>query len=69
VIFLPISNRLKGLSTDEVALRTLTIDGILAVQAGDNPRIVQEKLISYVPPVERSAADGEGGAATLKQAA
>ncbi len=31
----------------------LTLDGILAVQAGDNPRVVAEKLNSYVAPTER----------------
>jgi chemotaxis protein MotA len=59
VIYLPIANRLKQLSTEEVELRTLTLDGILAVQAGDNPRVVAEKLNSYIAPLER----GEGGGA------
>ena len=53
VIFLPVANRLKALSDEEIELRTLTLDGILSVQAGDNPRIVAEKLISFVPPAER----------------
>jgi chemotaxis protein MotA len=56
VVFLPIANRLKGISKQEVELRMLTLDGILAVQAGDNPRIVAERLNSYVAPTER---DGE----------
>ena len=44
VIYLPIANRLKQMSAEEVELRLLTLDGILAVQAGDNPRVVAEKL-------------------------
>ncbi len=55
VVFLPIANRLKEISSEEVALRTLTIDGLLSVQAGDNPRVVAEKLNGYVAPEERSA--------------
>ena len=55
VVYLPIANRLKALSAEEVELRTLTLDGILSVQAGDNPRVVAEKLKSYVPPDEREA--------------
>jgi chemotaxis protein MotA len=54
VVFLPIANRLKEISSEEVALRTLTIDGLLSVQAGDNPRVVAEKLNGYVAPDERS---------------
>jgi chemotaxis protein MotA len=59
VIYLPVANRLKAMSAAEVELRTLTIEGILSVQAGDNPRVVSDKLTSYVPPAERGAADDD----------
>ena len=36
----------------------MTLEGILSIQAGDNPRLVSEKLMSYLPPAERS--DGRG---------
>lgn len=54
VIYLPVANRLKALSVSEVELRALTLDGILSVQAGDNPRVVAEKLNSYIAPVDRA---------------
>jgi chemotaxis protein MotA len=54
VIYLPVANRLKSMSALEVELRLLTIDGLLAVQAGDNPRIVADRLTSYLPPAERT---------------
>ncbi len=57
VIYLPVANRLKALSAEEVELRTLTLDGILAVQAGDNPRVVAEKLNSYIAPPDRRTAE------------
>jgi chemotaxis protein MotA len=57
VVYLPVSNRLKALSASEVELRSLTLDGILAVQAGDNPRVVAEKLNSYIAPVNRVGED------------
>ena len=53
VIFLPISQRLKQLSEAEVEARVLVLEGILAIQSGDNPRVIEEKLISFVPPGER----------------
>jgi chemotaxis protein MotA len=63
VVFLPIANRLKAISKQEVELRMLTLDGILAVQAGDNPRIVADRLNSYIAPLERDGdADGESPA-------
>jgi chemotaxis protein MotA len=58
VVFLPVAYRLKALSAAEVELRMVTIEGILSVQAGDNPRIVSEKLLSYVSPAERPGAEG-----------
>ncbi|HTA12228.1 MAG TPA: flagellar motor protein, partial [Solirubrobacteraceae bacterium] len=53
VIFLPIANRLKAISAEEMELRMMTLEGILSIQAGDNPRLVSEKLMSYVSPAER----------------
>jgi chemotaxis protein MotA len=35
----------------------MTLEGILSIQAGDNPRLVSEKLMSYLPPLERPAGD------------
>lgn len=69
VIYLPIANRLKALSKAEVELRTLTLEGILAVQAGDNPRVVAEKLGSFVPPEERNSEDEGANVSEFKQAA
>ena len=57
IIFLPVANKLKFLSSIEMELGYLTIENILAIQAGDNPRVVESKLLSYVAPEER-AADG-----------
>lgn len=57
VIFLPVGARLKALSAEEVELRTLTLEGILSVQAGDNPRVVGDKLTSYIAPEARASED------------
>jgi len=57
VIFLPMANRLKELSEAELHFREMTLEGILAIQAGDNPRVVAEKLMAYVPPKDRPSED------------
>ena len=67
VLYLPIANRLKALSKAEVELRTLTLEGILAVQAGDNPRVVAEKLGSFVPPEQRVSEEAAGSAPEMAQ--
>jgi chemotaxis protein MotA len=53
LIYLPIAARLKQLSAAELHFRSMTLEGILAIQAGDNPRVVAEKLTAYVPPALR----------------
>ena len=55
VVFLPIANRLKQLSAAEREFRMLTIEGILGIQAGDNPRVLTDKLMTFVPPADRGA--------------
>jgi chemotaxis protein MotA len=55
IVFLPVARRLKQLSDAEAEARLLVLEGILAIQAGDNPRVVAERLMSFVPPAEREA--------------
>lgn len=55
MIFLPVANRLQALSQAEVELRTLTLEGILGIQAGDNPRVVDDKLAAFIPPAARTS--------------
>lgn len=52
VMWLPIANRLKRLSETEVAQMHLVVEGVVAIQAGANPRLVQQRLASLVPPGE-----------------
>ncbi len=70
VVFLPIANRLKELSEAEMHFREMTLEGILAIQAGDNPRVVAEKLMAYVPPKDRPSEEEQiAKGAEQKQAA
>ena len=65
LIFLPLSFKLKQNSQQEVLLREVMLEGILAISAGDNPRIVEEKLKAFLPPrmkldMEAQQKAGEG---------
>ncbi len=55
LIFLPISNKLKTRNEEEVVIREMMVEGIMAIQAGDNPRIVEEKLRAFLAPKIRKA--------------
>lgn len=50
IFFLPIANRLKRMTELEVAGMNLIVEGIVAIQAGANPRLVEQKLSSLLPP-------------------
>jgi chemotaxis protein MotA len=45
---------LKVRVAEKRLLYELTLEGILAIQAGENPRLVAEKLSAYLPPSERA---------------
>ncbi len=51
----------------ELHFREMTLEGILAIQAGDNPRVVAEKLMAYVPPAERPTDEEQAAAAGGRQ--
>lgn len=54
VIWLPLSNRLKRLAELEAARMEVVIEGVLAIQAGSNPRVVALKLRSLLPTAEQA---------------
>ena len=54
MVFLPLEGKLKQRSADETVKREMIIEGILAIQSGDNPRIVRGKLLTFVAPKDRS---------------
>ena len=57
----PISKKLAARSAQDVKAMELMVEGILAIQAGENPRIVEEKLKVYLPPAMREAFNQEEG--------
>jgi chemotaxis protein MotA len=54
VIWLPVGNRLKRLGELEATRMEVVIEGVLAIQAGSNPRMVSQKLRSLLPPAEQT---------------
>jgi chemotaxis protein MotA len=63
ILWLPISANLKGKDQAEVKERRLALAAILAIQAGDNPRIVAQKLRAHAGDEEEPAAAPEASAA------
>jgi chemotaxis protein MotA len=55
LLFLPLAGKLKRLSAQELLVKQLIINGILSIQAGDNPRILEQKLHAFISPHERKS--------------
>jgi len=53
LFFLPIAGKLYNRSREETLQKELVVEGILAIQSGDSPRIVREKLLTYLSPTHR----------------
>ena len=49
LVFIPIANKLKVRSKEEIFIKELIIEGLLSIQAGENPRIIEEKLKTFLP--------------------
>lgn len=54
LVFLPIANNLNEQSQNELFTVELITDGVLEIQYGTNPRMIEEKLMNYLSPDERA---------------
>lgn len=52
-LFLPLAGKLETRSKEEMIIKNMVIEGIMAIQSGDSPRIVEEKLKSFLSPSGR----------------
>ncbi|MCK5708804.1 MAG: motility protein A [Candidatus Aureabacteria bacterium] len=60
LFFIPMAAKLKTRTKEELLGKTLVIEGVMSIQSGDNPRLVEEKLKAYLPPHLRMSSE-EGG--------
>lgn len=60
LVCLPVAGKLKNRSSQEILLKQLMTEGIKAIQSGDNPRIVEQKLLAFIEPKKRFTMTPEG---------
>lgn len=61
LIFLPVASNLSLQTDEEIFTGEMIIDGVLEIQAGSNPRLIEEKLLTYLSPEERKALEDDVG--------
>lgn len=59
LVFLPIADKLRMRSNEEMLMKQIIIRGVMAIQSGDNPRIVEQKLKTFLPPSFRDLDEGK----------
>ena len=59
MLFLPLGEKLALRSEEEIMLMTIAMRGVMSIQSGDNPRIVEQKLKIFVPPSMRESGTDE----------
>ena len=60
LVCLPMGGKLELRSKEETLLKELMVEGIVSIQSGDNPNIVEEKLKIYLSPSQRKMSTSEG---------
>jgi chemotaxis protein MotA len=53
----PIANKLAVNSSEEISLREMMVEGVLSIQSGENPRLMEQKLKTFLSPNQREAYD------------
>ena len=55
MMLIPFKNKLQDRDIEERLTREIMIEGILSIQAGDNPNILKYKLVSFLDPLKRQS--------------
>lgn len=58
VVFLPLAGKLRARSREEILLKQMTVDGIISVIEQMNPRLIEQRLLAFLPPDMRRSQYG-----------
>ncbi len=60
-LLVPMGTKMDFRTNEEMLTKLIMLEGVLSIQAGENPRIVKDKLVSFLPPSQREAISSEVG--------
>ncbi len=61
MVFGPIATLLRARDEEEVLCKVIIVEGVMSIQAGENPKFLRERLMTYVSQTEREGDGDEGG--------
>ena len=63
MVFIPLAGKLEQVAKSDAQLRSLMIEGIVAIQSGEKPQLIKEKLKGFLPPALRDQVESAGAPA------
>lgn len=57
----PVANKLKQMNAEEIMMKDMMVEGILSIQAGENPRVIEEKLKSFLNTSQQDGMSEKAG--------
>ncbi len=60
LFLLPMADKMGFVNDFEMQVMEITLKGVVSIQAGENPRVVKQKLMTYIAPADRPAEEEEG---------
>ena len=64
MIFGPVAGLLRSRDSEEVLCKMIIVEGVMSIQAGENPKFLRERLMTFMAQKQR---DGEGGGKKSKK--
>jgi chemotaxis protein MotA len=61
-LWIPISKKLKRVADLDLRRLNMLVEGVMAIQSGSNPRVIEQKLLAFLPAKERAAFEQESAA-------
>lgn len=61
LFMIPLSGKLAARNTEEILSREIMIEGVLAIQTGESPNVIKERLMGFLPPKQRGGGEEDGG--------
>lgn len=61
MVFGPIATNLRNRDEEEVLCKMIIVEGVMSIQAGENPKFLRERLLTYMDQKQRDDQTGEGG--------
>ncbi len=69
LVYLPIAAKLKTKTAEEVVACEMIIEGVLSIQAGDNARIVETRMMAFLPPAIRGTIEADRSSGSSREEA